>query len=192
MGRRTEILISPRANFELASRLQESGAPLAEVFSFLSGLYFRGKITYATHFARAYRKLPAVWVITSNRGLIPANTVVTAEDLRSQGEVPIDLKDKRYVEALKTSAKDLASKLPSTAEVVLLGSISTDKYVGLLLKIFESRLLFPPDFVGRGDMSRGGLLLRCAADDQELPYVPLVGAIRHGKRPPKLEPRRWK
>jgi hypothetical protein len=40
-------------------------------------------------------------------------------------------------------------------------------------------------------MSRGGLMLRCAADRQELSYLPVAGAIVNGKRPPKLAPRRY-
>jgi hypothetical protein len=49
-------------------------------------------------------------------------------------------------------------------------------------------LLFPPSFIGRGDMSRGGLMLRCAASGEELDYIPVAGAIRQGKRPPRLDP----
>ena len=71
-------------------------------------------------------------------------------------------------------------------DFVLLGSVATEKYVEPLLKVFGDRLLFPSDFVGRGDMSRGGLMLRCARSGAELPYVPLLGAAVHGKRPPKL------
>jgi hypothetical protein len=37
-------------------------------------------------------------------------------------------------------------------------------------------------------MSRGGLLLRCARAGEELTYVPVQGAVRHGPRPPKLTP----
>ena len=43
-------------------------------------------------------------------------------------------------------------------------------------------------FVGRGDMSRGGLLLRHARSGVELDYLPLRGATRHGARPPRLLP----
>jgi hypothetical protein len=68
----------------------------------------------------------------------------------------------------------------------LLGSIATAKYVEPLLGIFEERLLFPSAFVGRGDMSRGGLMLRSARDGVELSYEPVGSAILHGKRPPKL------
>jgi hypothetical protein len=69
---------------------------------------------------------------------------------------------------------------------VILGSIATAKYVDVLGGLLGSRLLFPPSFVGRGDMSRGGLLLRSVRSSQELDYVPLAGAVLHGKRPAKL------
>ena len=76
-------------------------------------------------------------------------------------------------------------------EVVLLGSVASNKYVDVLLEVFGERLLFPVEFVGRGDMSRGGLLLRAAEAGQELTYVPVAGAVRRGRRPPKLAPRWW-
>jgi hypothetical protein len=81
--------------------------------------------------------------------------------------------------------------LSTECEVVLLGSIATGKYVDVLLENFQQRLRFPADFVGRGDMSRGGLLLRCAVDKTELTYISVAGAIRRGVRPPKLTPRRY-
>ena len=190
-GKRTDLLLSPRANFELAKRVQKIGAPLGEVMSFLSGLYFRGKSIYANRFARPYKKLPGVYVIISNRGLVPVDTIVTKEDLISFGEIPIDPSDKRYVQNLQDAAGKLLEKLPRNADVILLGSIGTKKYAELLTKIFGDRLKFPTDFVGRGDMSRGGLLLRSADSGEELKYVPIAGAVRHGKRPPRLEPRRW-
>jgi hypothetical protein len=71
---------------------------------------------------------------------------------------------------------------------VLLGSVASEKYVQVLSAIFGSRLVFPSDFVGRGDMSRGGLLLRAAAAGRELEYVPVIGAVRRGARPPRLDP----
>ena len=41
------MLWSARARFELAQKLQRGEkVPLGEVFSFLSGLYFRGKLAY--------------------------------------------------------------------------------------------------------------------------------------------------
>ena len=190
-GKRTDLLLSPRANFELAKRVQTTGAPLGEVFTFLSGLYFRGKSIYANRYARPYKKVPGVYVIISNHGLLPIDTIVTKEDLISFGEIPIDPADKRYVQNLQDAAAKLLEKIPRNADVILLGSIGTPKYAELLTKIFGDRVKFPPDFVGRGDMSRGGLLLRRAESGEELEYVPITGAVRHGKRPPKLEPRRW-
>jgi hypothetical protein len=85
----------------------------------------------------------------------------------------------------------LAKRLSAQADVVLLGSIATGKYVDVLLANFQERLRFPGDFVGRGDMSRGGLMLRCAVDRQELEYISVAGAVLNGKRPPKLVPRRY-
>jgi hypothetical protein len=72
---------------------------------------------------------------------------------------------------------------------VLLGSIASARYVEPLLEVFGARLSVPETFAGRGDMSRGGLLLRCAATGEELVYAPAEGATRHGARPPKLDPR---
>ena len=73
---------------------------------------------------------------------------------------------------------------------MLLGSIATDKYLDVLAPALGERLHYPPAFVGRGDMSRGGLLLRSAASGVELDYAPLtVRSLRRGSRPPKLDPR---
>ena len=63
---------------------------------------------------------------------------------------------------------------------MLLGSIATPKYVEPLLGVFGERLLFPSEFAGRGDMSRGGLMLRCARENVPLTYVPVATAERHG------------
>jgi hypothetical protein len=70
-GERARMILRDQAQFELARRLRsDKGAPIAEVFTFLSGLYFRGKIAYATAFARPARGTPGVLVITPTRGLI--------------------------------------------------------------------------------------------------------------------------
>jgi hypothetical protein len=104
--------------------------------------------------------------------------------------VDIHNDDPRYRAPIERDARVLANKLPPRSEIILLGSIATGKYVNVLLASFGDRLRFPVDFVGRGDMSRGGLMLRCAVDRQELPYIAVAGAIVNGKRPPKLAPRR--
>jgi hypothetical protein len=161
---------------------------LGEVFSFLSGLYFRGKLQYALTFARPPGGLAGVQVITSSRGLRPPWENVTLDVLQADATVRIDLREPRYTRPLLRDARALARALKRHpgAEVVLLGSIASGKYVELLSGVFGERLLFPSAFVGRGDMSRGGLLLRCVASGKELEYVPLAGATRHGPRPPRL------
>jgi hypothetical protein len=190
-GERARMLMSDRAQFDLARRLRTEGATLAEVFTFLSGLYFRGKIAYANAFVRVPDGASGVLVITPTRGLVDAQTRVRLDDLREFAEVDVDLADARYRKPLERDARRLAKVLTPRCEIVLLGSIASKKYVELLLVHFDEQLRFPADFVGRGDMSRGGLLLRCAADRKELPYISVKGAILHGARPPKLEPRRY-
>src|SRR4051794_3482466 len=186
------MMMSDRAQFDLARRLRSlEGASIAEVFTFLSGLYFRGKIAYADAFARTSKGVSGVLVITPTRGLLDARTPINLDDLREFAEGDVDLSDPRYRKPLERDARRLARKLTSKCEVILLGSIASKKYVEVLLGQFGERLRFPVDFVGRGDMSRGGLLLRCAADRQELNYISVAGAVLHGARPPKLEPRRY-
>jgi hypothetical protein len=188
-GRRAQMLLNREASFELARRLHTVGeVTLGEAFSFMSGLYFRGKLAYARAFAHAPGGLPGAYVITSNRGLLPVDTITTAEELSSFSEAPIDAKNKVYSEPLVRSALALASGSPSDCSIVLLGSVASGKYADHLLPIFGSNLQFPLEFVGRGDMSRGGLLLRSAAANQMLNHVPIAGALLRGKRPPKLVP----
>jgi hypothetical protein len=190
-GERARMIMSEKAQFDLAIRLRNQGATIAEVFTFLSGLYFRGKIAYANVFARTCRGICGALVITPTRGLIDAQTPITLEDLCEFAQIDIDEDDPRYRKPLERDARRLAKKLPPHSKVVLLGSIASGKYVDVLLANFRERLLFPADFVGRGDMSRGGLMLRCAADRQELAYIAVAGAVLNGKRPPKLVPRRY-
>ena len=191
-GERARMIMSDRAQFDLARQLRtDEGATIAEVFTFLSGLYFRGKIAYAATFARATNGSSGVLVITPTRGLLDATTRITLDDLREFAEGDVELTNPRYRKPLERDARRLAKKLSPTSEVVLLGSIASKKYVDVLLAHFGDKLRFPGDFVGRGDMSRGGLLLRCAADRQELAYISVQGAVLHGVRPPKLEPRRY-
>ena len=191
-GGRARMILSDRAQFELAQKLRSKrGAPIAEVFTFLSGLYFRGKIAYANAFGRPVPGIPGVFVITPTRGLVDASTRIRLNDLREFATVDIHVDDPRYRAPIERDARVLAKKLPPRSEIILLGSIATGKYVNVLLASFGDRLRFPVDFVGRGDMSRGGLMLRCAVDQQELPYIAVAGAIVNGKRPPKLAPRRY-
>ena len=184
-GKRAQILLRDEAMFPLAVRLRtDQGAPLGDVFSFLSGLYFRGKLAYARRFAKA----DGAWIITSNRGLVSPDTLVTVDDLRQFGCTDIHETDAAYRGPLLRDAEMLSKKLGKAGEAVLLGSVATRKYVDILLEAFGDRLRFPVEFAGRGDMSRGGLMLRRVTSGEELTYAPIDGAARHGKRPPKLTP----
>jgi hypothetical protein len=187
-GLRARMVLSERASFDLAQRVRVAGAPLGEVFSFLSGLYFRGKLTYARAFANAADGRGGVFVITPTDGLRPADEPVDLARLRRFATVDIAGDDPRYREPLDRDVRRLARRIGPGGEVVLLGSIATGKYVEPLLAVLGERLRFPADFVGRGDMSRGGLLLRCARAGTELTYVGVRDAVRRGPRPPRLSP----
>jgi hypothetical protein len=188
-GRRAELLLNPRAEFFLARKLRSEGATLGDVFSFLSGLYFRGKLTYARAFSPPAEGSDCIAVITAERGLLNPDTTVTLDDLRAFSDVPIDVDEPRYREPLTRDATTLSQRLAPSGRAVLLGSIASDKYVEIFLAALGDRLVFPPAFVGRGDMSRGGLLLRAVDAGEELPYAPVIGSIRRGSRPSKLPPR---
>jgi hypothetical protein len=193
-GPRAKVLLSERAQFDLAVRLRSAeGVAIGEAFAFVSGLYFKGKLAYALAFARppdpgAALAGSGALVITPSAGLRPAETAVTADALHAFAGVDIAANDPRYRRPLLASARALDEEIGPDCEVVLLGSIASAKYVDVLTDVFGARLLFPIDFVGRGDMSRGGLLLRCVRSGEELRYVPVQGAIRHGPRPPRLTP----
>jgi len=188
-GERAKLILNPRAEFPLAHALREpDGVELGEVFSFLSGLYFRGKLAYARAFGRATASHPGTLVITTERGLVSPSTRVTRNDLCAFAEVDIGGGDERYLTPLRRDVEAIAASLGTDDQVVLLGSIATGKYCDTLVAALGDRLMFPREFVGRGDMSRGGLLLRQVRESQELEYIPVAGAVRRGARPPKLAP----
>ena len=189
-GKRAQVVLRDAADFPLARRLRsEAGAPLGEVFSFLSSLYFRGKLTYARVFANPPRRVLPALVITADRGLMSPDDHVRRDDLLAFAGVDIAGGDERYLAPLRRDVAALARKVGRSL-VVLLGSVATGKYVDALLDALGERLVFPVAFVGRGDMSRGGLLLRHASGGRELEYIAGQGAVRRGHRPPKLEPLR--
>ena len=190
-GKRGQLVLRDPASCPLAQRLrQPAGAPLGEVFSFLSGLYFRGKMAYAQRFAAPPPGLPGALVITPTRGLVAPESACTLELLQEFAAGAVELDNPSYRNPLETHARALA-EASGGAPVVLLGSIASGKYVDVLAGLLGERLVFPAAFVGRGDMSRGGLMLRAAESGQELEYLAVAGAVRRGARPPKLEPRRW-
>lgn len=184
-GTRAQVLLKSQTS-PLTARLANGGAPLGEVFTFMSSLYFRGKLAYANAFGAPPPGWSGALVITPGRGLVSADTLITVADLNAMAAVPVDEDEPRYREPLVRDAGALARALGTEGRAVLLGSVASAKYVTPLLEVFGERLYFPATFVGRGDMSRGGLLLRCAKAGTPLECVPVRGAVLHGTRPPKL------
>ena len=188
------MVMSPAAQFALARQLRsQEGTSLGEVFSFVSGLYCRGKLAYARRFAQPPDPTDpvvagGVLVITPNAGLRSPDTLITLASLEAFAAVSIDLANVAYRRPLEQGATALKDAVGPDCDVVLLGSIASGKYVEVLQPVFGDRLVFPPAFVGRGDMSRGGLMLRCVLAGMELDYAPIAGATRRGQRPPKLAP----
>src|SRR5437764_13363888 len=76
-GIRGVSLTSGSGHSELARRLRQDSVPLGEIFTFMSALYFRGKLAYARAFAAAPRDLRGVFVITASGRLIPPDTLIT-------------------------------------------------------------------------------------------------------------------
>jgi hypothetical protein len=186
-GVRSAQLTSPRARFGAAERYRSpEGVRIEEAFTFMSSLYFRGKITYARHFAAPPPELElgseddGILVIAPGFGLVPPSWRITPERMKKLRRTPVDLKNESYCRPMRTHAEQLREIAPA-AQVVLLGSVATGKYVDLLLPVFGDRLLFPRDFAGAGDMKRGGMLLRAVREDQELEYVTLDAPRRRAR-----------
>ena len=190
-GRRAAILFRHGSPLDIARRLQSGTLTLGEAFAFFSGLYFRGKLAYARVFTAPAMPDDAadILIITPTRGLLPPETPITPEILQEFAGIDLDPDDPRYRTPLVRDATMLAERLPVDARVVLLGSIASSKYISILSDVLGRRLHYPIDFIGRGDMSRGGLLLRRARAGTALEYVVLDPSVTlRGPRPPKLEP----
>jgi hypothetical protein len=188
-GKRAALLLREDAGSDLAQALRAGTLTLAAAFTFTSSLYFRGKRAYARAFARPPPGVEGAWIITTDRGLVPLETPADPAMLREMAAGTIDPLDPRYRGPLVSSAARLREGAGPECEAVLLGSLATDKYLGPLLEVWGDALFVPGAFVGRGDMSRGGLMLRAVEDGRELDYVGAAGAERSGPRPPRLAPR---
>jgi hypothetical protein len=170
-GKRAGYLLSGTSASPLAARLRNGGAPIGELFAFMSALYFRGKLAYASAFGRA----PAGWegaqVIVPGQGLWTTSTLVDLETLQQIASVPVDLASERYTVPLQRDVTRLADSLAPGDTVVLLGSIATSKYLEPLTAVLGDHLRYPAEFVGMGDMQRGSVMLRCVAEQRELTYI---------------------
>jgi hypothetical protein len=178
-GIKGQRLLSSSGESDLANRLRHSGAPLGEVYRFISTLYFRGKLDYAERFQNPPRGATGVHIITG-AGLMLPETVITLSDLRRISSTSIDAKNSHYRLPLDSDLLRLRQVVVDETDVVLLGSVATSKYITPVREVFGKRLLFPRDFLGRGDMSRGSMLLQCCAQGSELTYLGVEHIARAG------------
>lgn len=184
-GLRAKQLVSPRAKFELAVKYRDGGVRIDDAFSFMSALYFRGKVAYSRAFATPDPGCDgASFVIAPGYGLVPMDWTISEERMKKMKRTVVDLKRPSYRRPLEKAARDLAASISPSTRIVLLGSVATGKYVDVLRPIFGDQLLFPRAFAGLGDMSRGGLMLRAARNGEELEYTTL-DAPRHRVKPAK-------
>ena len=187
-GIRAQQLFRPDSTSALAQKLRGAGAPLGEVYRFVSSLYFRGKLAYAERFQNPPQGVPGVYIITASAGLMLPGATITLHDLENLSATPVHATNRDYREPLERDLLRLQTAVGVNTEIVLLGSVATPKYVEPLVNTFREQLFFPGAFAGRGDMSRGGLLLRCVSSGEELSYIPVAGSERRGTRPAKLSP----
>ena len=112
-GARGRQLFHPVTLFPVARQLRtREGCPLGEVFRFVSGLYFRGKLAYGNAFARAPEG--AAWmrggtlVITQNRGLVPESTRVCLEHLEAFASTNIHASEAAFRRPFERDARMVA------------------------------------------------------------------------------------
>jgi hypothetical protein len=95
-GRRSELLLRKDASFDVAIRLRDGAATLGEVYAFISGLYFRGKMAYVQAFAYAPAGVPPAFVIVPGMGLLPLGSILDRDRLLATGQVPVDEGNQAY------------------------------------------------------------------------------------------------
>ena len=132
-GKRASLLLRQNAGGALAERIRTpGGAEIGDVFSFISQLYFRGKLACARSFgptAGVHAGISSTSIITTDGGLVPAATRVAFPDLEAMAVVDAHVHEPRFVEPPAADAKQLAGMLAGGDRMVLLGSIAGDKYV---------------------------------------------------------------
>src|SRR2546425_12738272 len=87
-GTRAKLLLRSRTS-PLTARLANGGAPIGEVFTFMSSLYFRGKLAYANAFGAPPRGGSGSLGIAPGRGLMGADVLIRLMDLQDMGGIPV-------------------------------------------------------------------------------------------------------
>src|SRR5436190_11089823 len=125
-GRRAGILLNANSEAITAIEFRSGRMSLGRAFAFMSGLYFRGKLSYAERFGD-------VLVITPTRGLQPPSLPFNLKLLREFAVGDVSLESPDYRRALERDAKALSKRIGDAGQVVLLGSVASGKYVDVLL-----------------------------------------------------------
>lgn len=184
-GARAKTLLAPEPRSPVATQLASAdGMPLGQIFTYLSGLYFNGKLTYARHYSTPPPSLgrTGIYIITMTDGILTPEHRIGLDDLQRYAAAEKQTEDGRR--ALETSARALAETIGPRCDVVFMGSVASDKYTAIIEPVFGRRLLFPPELVGRGQLGRGALLFRCVRENRELDYVPLADLVDRGRSAP--------
>src|SRR5579875_606902 len=116
------MLLRERAQFDLAVKLREGAATVGEIYSFISGLYFRGKMAYAEAFPNPPTGVPPALVIVPGAGLLPPETIVSEKQLRAIAAVPVDERNEAYRNPLVSGATLINEYAGPGCRFVLLGS----------------------------------------------------------------------
>ena len=127
-GRRASILLNPDSEATTTLEMRAGRLSLGRAFAFMSGLYFRGKLTYAQRFGETL-------IITPTRGLQPPDLPFSLALLREFAVGDVSLDSPEYRTALERDVVALAARIGRKAQVILLGSVASGKYVDVLLPI---------------------------------------------------------
>lgn len=180
-GARARGLIAPEPRSPTARQLASAGMRLGDVFTYLSGLYFNGKLTYARRYATPPASLggEGIYIITMTDGILTPDHRVCVDDLRRYAAAERQTDEGRH--AFEVSARALAMTIGPRCDVVFMGSVASGKYTDIIEPAFGERLLFPLELVGRGQLSRGALLFRCVKEDRELEYALMSELVDRGR-----------
>jgi hypothetical protein len=179
-GAKGKTLLEAEPRTPAARRFREEGMAVGDVFRYLSGLYFNGKLTYARTLGAPPSGLEGMeaLVISMTDGLLAPEMPVGPEELRRYAAAERGSEAGRR--ALEEDARALASEVGDECDVVLLGALATGKYTDALLPVFGERLLYPRALLGLGQLDRGALLFRCVRAGTELDYAPVAAIDARG------------